>query len=102
MTQCFYLIGHDQVGDDFAMDKVFIQKKEAVLWGRRYATRNSEKGVYLFKQEMTRKGNIQFVKQLEPFPKKGADSDIDKNINNQRVPIEPFDWDKFDVEMGRC
>lgn len=74
MAQYFYLIGHDDlVGDDFKMDKVFLQEREAIVWGRKFATENNEYSVYLYKQEISRNGVIKFVKSLHPF----SDHDID-------------------------
>lgn len=100
MTQCFYLVGHSYVGDDFCMDKVFLQEKEAVKWGRRFATANTNYTVSLFKQEITKRGTIKYVRSLVPFPKTSVDNDIDQPVKVGdrviRAPKETFDWSEFD------
>lgn len=88
MRQYFYLIGHSIVGDDLCMDKVFMQKSEAISYGRRLATKNPEFSVILYKQLMSNSSKeiIEFVKQIpsiKPIKEldwnipKGADFDID-------------------------
>lgn len=67
MRQYFYLVGHDIVGDDFVADKIFLQEHEAIRWGRRLATKNPDYSVKLYKQEITRTGELKFVKQLKAF-----------------------------------
>lgn len=67
MRQYFYLIGHDVVGDDFVLDKIFLQESEAIRWGRRLATKNPDYSVKLYKQEITRTGTLKYVKCLYPF-----------------------------------
>lgn len=67
MRQYFYLVGHDIVGDDFVADKIFLQEHEALRWGKRLATKNPDYSVKLYKQEITRTGKLEFVKQLRAF-----------------------------------
>lgn len=69
MKQCFYLIGHDIVGDDFVVDKIFLQEYDAIRWGRRLATKNPGYRVMLYKQEITRMDTLKYVKCLYPFVK---------------------------------
>ena len=66
MRQYFYLIGHSVVGDDFCMDKVFMQKSKAISYGKRLANKNPEYSVVLYKQLMSNssKETIKFVKQI--------------------------------------
>ena len=80
MRQYFYLIGHTIVGDDFCMDKVFLQKSDAISYGNRLARRNPEYSVCLYKQLISNfsSDTIQFVKQIV------------------YTPIEPFDWGKYE------
>ena len=68
MRQYFYLIGHSVVGDDFCMDKVFMQKSDAISYGKRLADKNPEYSVSLYKQLMSNSSTetIQYVKQLQP------------------------------------
>lgn len=67
MKQYFYLVGHDITGDDFVADKIFLQEHEALRWGKRLATKNPNYSVKLYKQEITRTGKLEFVKQLGAF-----------------------------------
>lgn len=85
MRQYFYLIGHSVVGDDFCMDKVFMQKSDAISYGKRLANKHSEYSVCLYKQLMSNssKETIQCVKQIPPVQ-----------------PIEEFDWDVYDTPKG--
>ena len=66
MRQYFYLIGHTTVGDDLCMDKVFIQKSDAISYGKRLAKKNPEYSVCLYKQLISSSSSetIQFVKQI--------------------------------------
>lgn len=83
MRQYFYLIGHSVVGDDFCMDKVFMQKSDAISYGKRLANKHSEYSVCLYKQLISNssKETIQYVKQI-------------KSVQ----PIEEFDWDVYDTQ----
>lgn len=67
MRQYFYLIGHSVVGDDFCMDKVFIQKSDAISYGKRLTNKHPEYSVCLYKQLMSNssKETIQYVKQIQ-------------------------------------
>lgn len=67
IRQYFYLVGHDIVGDDFVADKIFLQEHDALRWGRKLATKNPDYSVKLYKQEITRTGKLEFVKQLKAF-----------------------------------
>lgn len=81
--QYFFLIGHDIVGDDFVADKIFLNEWEAIRWGRNLATKNPDYTVYLYKQEITRTGELKLIKGLGPY--KTSD-------------VEPFDWDSFECQ----
>lgn len=67
MRQYFYLVGHDIVGDDFVADKIFLQEHDAIRWGRRRAIQHLDHNYKLYKQEITRTGKLEFVKQLHPY-----------------------------------
>ena len=59
--------------------KVFLQEEQAIQYGRRKATQLSSEGCYevaLLRQPITRGGELEFVKNLEPY--RGKDFDIDK------------------------
>ena len=91
MRQYFYLIGHSVVGDDFCMDKVFMQKSDAISYGKHLANKHPEFSVVLYRQLMSNssKETIESVKQIPPVQlleefnwsvyntPKGADFDID-------------------------
>lgn len=66
MRQYFYLVGHSVVGDDFVMDKVFLQKSEAISYGKRLARKNSDYSVYLYKQLISNssEATIEYVKDI--------------------------------------
>ena len=85
MRQYFYLIGHSVVGDDFCMDKVFMQKSDAISYGRRLANKNPQYSVALYKQLISNSSQetITFVKQIPSVP-----------------PIEEFDWNVYDTLKG--
>lgn len=84
MRQYFYLIGHSIVGDDFVMDKVFMQKSDAISYGKRLANKNPEYSVVLYKQLISNssKETIKFVKQIPS------------------TPVEEFDWDAYNASKG--
>ncbi len=67
--QCFYLIAHCIEANNLVVDKIFLQKYEAVKYGRKLATNNTNILVYLYEQEITRKGTLDFVTDLKPFEK---------------------------------
>lgn len=77
MRQYFYLIGHSVVGDDFCMDKVFMQKSDAISYGKRLANKNPEYSIVLYKQLISNSSTetIKPVKQI------------------LSTPVEEFDWD---------
>lgn len=83
MRQYFYLIGHSVVGDDFCMDKVFMQKSDAISYGKRLANKHPEYSVALYKQLMSNssKETIQYVKQIQSIQ-----------------PIEEFDWSVYNTK----
>ena len=99
--QYFYLVVHNY-DECTTPDKVFLQEHEAVRWGRREAaaklleTGDHNYEYVLYRQEITRTGELRAVKTLKPYPTKelvkaglisvphfdddlfGADYDIDK------------------------
>lgn len=77
--QYFWIICHTIVGDDFTLDKIFLQPHQAIEWGRRKATQNPESTYRLYKQPITRTGKVEYVKELSPFKSK-------------------FDWEQFEGE----
>ena len=85
MRQYFYLIGHSVVGDDFCMDKVFMQKSDAISYGKRLANKHPEFSVVLYRQLMSNssKETIKSIKQIPPVQ-----------------PVEEFDWGAYDIPKG--
>lgn len=81
MRQYFYLIGHSVVGDDYCMDKVFMQKPDAISYGKHLANKNPEYSVHLYKQLMSNSSTetIKYVKKITS------------------TPIEEFDCDAYDT-----
>ena len=84
MRQYFYLVGHSIVGDDLCMDKVFMQKSDAISYGKRLLRKNSEYTVSLYRQLISNSSNdtIEYVKNIAPDP------------------IEEFDWGAYDTPKG--
>lgn len=79
--QYFWIVCHDWLGDDFNVDRVFLQLQQAIEWGRRKATQNPDFRYMLYKQPITRNGKITFYKQLPPFksqPQKDSEFNQDK------------------------
>ena len=70
MRQYFYLIGHSIVGDDLCMDKVFMQKSDAISYGKRLANKYPEFSVVLYRQLMSNSSTetIESVKQIPSTP----------------------------------
>ena len=83
MRQYFYLIGHSIVGDDFCMDKVFMQKSDAISYGKHLTNKHPEYSVCLYKQLISNssKETIQYVKQIQSVQ-----------------PIEEFDWSVYNTQ----
>lgn len=72
MRQYYYLVTYEY--DEFSFPKkIFLQESEAVRWGRRQATMalketGDENITYvLYRQEITRTGQLQRVKYLYPY-----------------------------------
>ena len=85
--QYFWIVCHDMVGDDFTLDRVFLQPKQAIEWGRRKATQNPDYNYKLYKQPITRTGEITFYKYLRPF-------------NSKPQEVSEFNWDEFEAKRG--
>lgn len=104
MRQYFYLVGHDIVGDDFVADKIFLQEHEAIRWGRRRAIQYLDHNYKLYKQEITRTGKLEFVKQLKAFltpedalriaSKHHLEAEVKSAMNSGMSPFEAcIEWD---------
>ena len=87
--QHFWIVSHDIVGDDFTMDKIFLQSEQAIEYGRRKATQNPDFRYMLYKQPITRTGKITFCKQLLPF-----------NSKFKKQQDSEFNWDEFEAKRG--
>lgn len=77
MRQYFYIVSHTIEGDNQVIDKVFLQENEATKWGRALATKHSNYSVALYKQPITRTGEVEFVTYLNPFTTK---KEMDKRL----------------------
>ena len=75
MRQYFYLVVY-RYDECTVPRKIFLQEHEAIQWGRREATKTlleTEDHNYeyiLYKQEITRIGDLKPVKTLHPYPTK--------------------------------
>lgn len=88
--QYYYLVCTN-FDETTAPRKIFLQEQQAITWGRRLATRLAKDDFYanfdvaLYKQPITRSGELTLVKNLAPYKDQlGSDHDIDK----YRVPVE--------------
>lgn len=91
MKNYFYLVGY-QYDETFVPLKVFLNREEAINWGRTQATLNKSwcADYYLMAQEITKEATLRRVKPLTPYPNK-------KTQPKQVTPVESFDWDAFDT-----
>lgn len=68
--QFFYLVCFSY-DESTTPKKVFLQKNEAITWGRRQATKlyktDCNYRVSLYKQEIARTSVLEFVKDLKPY-----------------------------------
>ena len=85
--QYFYIVVYTIVGDDMTMCKIGLNPHQLIEWGRREATKHPERTYKLFRQSITRLGEVYFYKTLLPFKPKIA-------------PAVPFDWDEFIAKRG--
>lgn len=88
--QYFYLVVCNYDESTYPQ-KVFLQKHEAVTWGRREATKAQKRGDFmyefvLFKQEIARTAILERVKTLKPYK------------NSTKSTVEPFDWGEFEKQ----
>lgn len=110
--QYFYLVSVNY-DESTSPLKIFLQEREAIRWGRREATKLADDGNYevtLSRQPITRNGEIELVRTLEPYTQEelnptsahiewektkngyagrivlGSDTDIDKG--SSRYPTE--------------
>lgn len=81
--QYFYIVVYTIVGDDLTMCKIGLNPHQIIEWGRREATKYPERSYKLYKQPITRTGEIMFYKALTPYVTNvkpsltGVDFDID-------------------------
>lgn len=75
MRQYFYLVAYNY--DECTIPrKVFLQEYEAIKWGRKEATKKFQETqdtnyeYILYRQEITRTGELQYIKTLKPYPTK--------------------------------
>ncbi len=73
MKQKFFLVGHNTLGDnmEIEVDKIFLQRHDAIKWGRNLATNNANYIVKLYEQEILRNGTLKFSRILTPFKREG-------------------------------
>jgi hypothetical protein len=75
MRQYFYLVAYHY--DECTVPcKVFLQEHEAIRWGRKEITKKLQETqdlnyeYILYRQEITRTGELRQVKTLKPYPTK--------------------------------
>jgi hypothetical protein len=75
MRQYFYLVTYKY--DECTIPrKVFLQEYEAIKWGRKETTKKLQETqdtnyeYILYRQEITRTGELQYIKTLKPYPTK--------------------------------
>lgn len=90
--QYFYIVVYTIVGDDLTMCKIGLNPHQLIEWGRREATRHPERTYKLFRQPITRTGEIIFHRQLTPF--------ITEERSLKTVENNGFDWDAFEARQG--
>lgn len=102
--QCFYLVTHDLSIDRITPVKIFLQKHDAIKWGRALATKCPEYKVYLYSQEITRNGCLKVVTLLRPFltpesaieiaSKYHLEAEVKEAMDNGMSPLEACkEWD---------
>lgn len=70
--QYYYLVCTN-FDETTAPRKIFLQEQQAITWGRRLATRLAKDEFYanfdvaLYKQPITRSGELKFVRSLAPY-----------------------------------
>lgn len=67
--QYFYIVAHTTADDNQIIDKVFLQERDAIKWGRTLVSNHPEYSVALYKQVIARTATVQFVKQLREYSK---------------------------------
>lgn len=103
MKQYFYLVGHDVLGD-FVPDKIFLQKHDAIKWGRRRALQDLDSRYKLYKQEITRTSGLEFAEDLCPYlspedairlaSKYHLEAVVQEDMDNGMSPLEACtEWD---------
>lgn len=91
--QYFYIVVYTIVGDDMEMCKIGLNPHQLIEWGRREATRHPERTYKLYRQPITRTGEIMFHRQLTPFTTK-----VERSLKT--VENNGFDWDAFEARQG--
>ena len=81
--QYYYIVVYTIVGDDMTMCKIGLNPHQLIEWGRREATKHTERTYELLRQPITSNGTLSFYKQLPPFESK-----------------EPFDLGESDTCQG--
>lgn len=94
MKNYFYLVGY-QYDETFVPLKIFINKEEAINWGRNMATEWDEE-YYLYAQEMSKEGRLHKIKTLTPYLRTLHHYLKKKTQPKQVVTFESFDWDAYD------
>lgn len=89
--QYFYIVAYTIVGDDLTLCKVGLNAHQLIQWAKEEATKHDDRSYKLYKQPITRKGEITFADFITPFEEKQS------TINTSN---EEFDWGEFEANNG--
>lgn len=103
MGQYFYLVGHDILGN-FVPDKIFLQKHDAIKWGRKQALQDLDSRYKLYKQKITRTNKLEFAEDLFPYlspadaiklaSKRHLEAEVQADMDNGLSPVAAcIEWD---------
>lgn len=70
--QYFYIVVYTTVGNGITMCKIGLNPHQIIEWGRKEATKHPKRTYQLFRQPITRTGQLIFYKQLSPFKPKAS------------------------------
>lgn len=78
MLQYFYIVSHSGSDEIRINDKIFLQEKSAVKWGRKQATKFPLNDYWLQRCPITSTGVVENYTALQPFK-----NSIINNINEE-------------------
>ena len=108
--QYFYLVSVNY-DESTSPLKIFLQEREAIRWGRREATKLADDGNYevtLSRQPITRNGEIELVKTLEPYSEEELQptaayiewTKTKNGTSGKIVLVPPTEGVDYDIDKG--